>query len=109
MQPRQRGAEPRTVGGRRPPDPQAFEKRDDGSRPAGDSAKHIALTVLDRLRASDAAAREMLHQAEEEWQVFGGNPLFIECENEAAVAGMDQEVRVLDPLRDALVGQQRAD
>jgi len=34
---------------------------------------------------------------------------FIEREDEIALAGMDQEIRVLDPLRDALVGQKLAD
>src|SRR5262249_50096904 len=109
MQLRQRCAEPRTMGGRWPPDPQAFEKGDDRGRPARDRAEHVTLAVLDRLWAGDAAAREMLHQAEEERQVLGGHPLFVQRENEAAVAGMDQEIRVLDPFRDALVGQQRAD
>src|SRR5262245_48785048 len=61
MQTRQRGAEPRTVGSRRPPDPQAFEKRDDRGRPARDGAEHVALAVLDWLRTSYATARQRPH------------------------------------------------
>ena len=51
----------------------------------------------------------MLHQAEEERQVLGGDAPLVEREDEIAAAGVDQEVRVLDPLGDALVGEQLAD
>src|SRR5262249_20233183 len=71
-------------------------------------AEHGAGLVLHRLRAGDAARMQMLHQAEKERQVLGGDPALVEREDEIAPAGMDQEVGVLDPLRDALVGEQLA-
>src|SRR4249920_3731923 len=67
----QRLPERRAVDGARPPDPQAVKEGDDRGRPAGDLAERFALLVLDRQRTGDAAAREMLHQAEEERQVLG--------------------------------------
>ena len=55
------------------------------------------------------AAGQMLHQAEEERQVLGRHPLLVEGQDVVPGRGVDQEVRVLDPLRDALVGQQLAE
>ena len=55
------------------------------------------------------AAGQVLHQAEEERQVLGRHPLLVEGQDVVAGRGVDQEVRVLDPLRDALVGQQLAE
>src|SRR5690242_3487404 len=91
-----------------PPDPHSFEEGDDRGRPARHGPKHVAVAVLDWLRASDAAAREVLHQAEEERQVLGGDPPLIERQDEAASAGVNQEVRVLDPFRNTLVRQKLA-
>ena len=51
----------------------------------------------------------MLHQGEEERQVLGGDAPLVEREDEIAAAGVDQEVRVLDPFGDPLVGEQLAD
>ena len=56
----------------------------------------------------EAAAGEMLHQAEKERQVARRHPAFIEGQDEIAAAGVDQEIGVLDPLGDALVGQEFA-
>ena len=102
---RERPPERRAMGGRRPPDPQAVEERDDHGRPARDPAEHLALPVLDRLRTGDAAAVEVLHERQEERQIRLGDALLVEGEDEIALAGVDQEIGVLDPLRDALVGQ----
>ena len=63
MQARQRLAHRRAMTGVRPADPQSVEKGDDRRRPAGEFAEHPALAVLHRLRAGDAARREMFHQA----------------------------------------------
>ena len=97
------------MAGRRPAQPHAVQEGDDGGRLAGDPAQHHAVPVLDRLRAGDAAAGQMLHEAEEERQVGGRHPLLVEGEDEIALAGVDQEIGVLDPLGDALVGEQLAD
>ena len=95
--------------GGRPPDPHAVEEGDDRGRPARDLAEHLAGAVLDRLRAGDAARVQVLHQAEKERQVVGGDALLVERQDEIAAAGVDQEVGVLDALGDALVGQQLAE
>src|SRR5262245_2332393 len=50
----------------------------------------------------------MLHQAEKERQVLGRHPLLVERQDVGAGRGVDQKVRVLHPLRDALVGQELA-
>ena len=65
--------------------------------------------VLDRLRAGDAAVRQMLHQRQKERQVAFGHPLLVERQDEVAAAGVDQKIRVLDALGDALVGHELAD
>ena len=78
-------------------------------RPAGDLAQHLAFPVLDRLRAGDSARVQVLHQAEKERQVLGRDALLVEGEDEIAAAGVDEEIRVLDPFRDALVGEQFPD
>jgi hypothetical protein len=51
----------------------------------------------------------MLHQAKEERQVFLRHALLVERENEIALAGVNEEVRVLDAFGDTLVGQEFAD
>src|SRR5262245_55014118 len=106
MQARQCLANGRAVVRTWAPDPQSVKKSDDRGRPAGDLAKEAAVLVLYRLRTSDAASRQMLHQAQKKWQIVFGNPLFIQCQNEIAGAGVHQKIRVLDALRDALVGEQ---
>src|SRR5262249_47632371 len=85
------------------------KESDDRRRSAGDFAEHRALLVLDRLRTGDAARVQMLHQAEEERQVLGGDALLVEREDEVAAAGVDQEVRVLDPFGDGFVGEHLPD
>src|SRR4029077_3530130 len=57
----------------------------------------------------EPACREMLHQREEKRQILGRHPLLIECEDVVAARGVDQEVRVLHALRDALVRQELAE
>ena len=51
----------------------------------------------------------MLHQAEEKRQIALGDAPLVEREDVIAAAGMNEEIRVLDALGDALVGQQLAD
>ena len=51
----------------------------------------------------------MRHQRQEVRQVVHRHALFIEREDERALAGMQQEVGILDALGDALVGEQLAD
>ena len=95
--------------GRRSPDPHAVEEGDDGGRTAGDPAPDLLLPVLYRLRTGDAARVQVLHQAEEERQVGRRHALLVEGEDEIATGGMNQEIRVLDPLSNTLVGKQIAD
>ena len=77
-------------------------------RPAS-SRSASPLAGLDRLRADDAVLGEMRHQREEERQIVHRHALFIERQDERALAGVQQEVGILDALGDALVGQQFAD
>ena len=51
----------------------------------------------------------MLHQAEKERKIGLGDALLIQRENEIAGTGVQQEIRVLHALGDALVGEQFAD
>ena len=51
----------------------------------------------------------MLHQPQEERQVALGDAPLIERENEIAAAGVNQKIRVLDTLGDALIGEELAD
>jgi hypothetical protein len=90
-------------------DPHALEKGDDGGRPPGELAEGGAVLHPHRLRAGEAARREMLHEADEEGQVGGIHALFVERQDEAAGRGMEQEVGVLDTLGDALEGQELPD
>ena len=85
-----------------PPHPQAFEERDERSGPSGEFLERAARAVLDRQRAGDAARDEMLHQREEIRQVLAPHPLLVKRENVASALGVDEIVRVLDALGDAL-------
>ena len=64
---------------------------------------------LDRQRAMHAALGQMLHQPQEEGQVFGRHPLFIQGQDEGAAVGLQVEIGVLDAFGDALEGQGGAD
>ncbi|VVC55470.1 hypothetical protein RHAL1_02388 [Beijerinckiaceae bacterium RH AL1] len=88
---------------------QALEEGDHRRRAAGEAAERAAVARLHRLRAVEAFAGEMLHQADEERQVRLGDALLVEREDERAGLGMQQEVRVLDALRDALHRVELAD
>src|SRR5262245_27494576 len=109
MQSRQCLANGRAVVRTWPPHPQSIKKRDYRGRSAGHLAKDAAALVLYRLRRSYAASRQMLHQAQKKWKIVFSDPLFIQRQNEIAGAGVHQKIRVLDTLRDALVGEQFAD
>ena len=67
-------------------------------------AHRVAVAAMDRLRAVDAARREMIHQAEEERQVLGVDALLVEREEVLAARRGQQVVGVLDTLGDALEG-----
>jgi len=51
----------------------------------------------------------MRHQRQEVGQIVDRNALFVEREDERALARVHQEVGILDALGDALVGQEFAD
>ena len=51
----------------------------------------------------------MLHQPQEEGQVVGADPLFIQGQDEGAAIGLQVEIGILDAFGDALEGQGRAD
>ncbi len=89
--------------------PNAFEKRNDRRRPARKLAEGVALAILHRLRAIDAARGEMLHQADEKGQVGGGNAFFVERQDEIAALGVQQIIGVLDALGNALEGHHGAE
>ena len=78
-------------------------------RPAGNAAESLAVAAVHRQRAADAARRQVLHQAEEERQIGFRDALLVERQDVGAGLGAEQEVRVLDALRDALEGQEVAE
>ena len=82
--------------------PQAVQEAGDRRGLAGQRAQRVAVAAMDRLRAVDAARREMVHQAEEEGQVPGIDALLVEREEVLALGRGQQEVRVLDAFGDAL-------
>jgi hypothetical protein len=51
----------------------------------------------------------VLHQAEEKGQVVARHPFLVECQDIAAVIGLEQVVGVLHALGDPLVGDDAAD
>ena len=109
MQPRQRFAQRRAMTGGWSPDPHAVEEGDHGGRPAGDLAQHLSAFVLHRLRAGDAARVQMLHQRQKERQILGRDTLLVKREDEIAAAGMNEKIRILDALGNALIGEQLPD
>src|SRR5262245_9846449 len=109
MQPRQRLPERAAVRRRRPPDPHTVEESDHRRRTAGDLPQHLAALVLDRLRATDAAHVQVLHQGEKKRQILSRYAPLVEGENEIAATGVDEEIRILDTFRDALIGEQLSD
>ena len=64
--------------------------------------------VADGLRAVESARRQMLQQAQEERQVVGRDPLLVEGQDKPPDGRLQQEVRVLNPLGDALERAQPA-
>src|ERR1700758_3626665 len=106
---RQRLSNPRAMTGVRLARPDAFEKGDDRGRTSREFAERSTVPVLNRLRAVDAVLGQMRHQAEKEWQVASRDALLIERQDEGPRGGVQQEVGILDPLGDALVGQEVAE
>ncbi len=106
MQFGERPADLAAMGDGRAAHPHAFEEGDQRGRPAGERAEQLAVVALDRQRAGDALAGEMVHQAEEERQVVRVDALFVEGQDERALGGVQQEIRVLGTFGNALVGEQ---
>ncbi len=92
MELRQPLAELVAMRGGRPAHREAVEEGDDGGRPPGETAEHLAAAVLDRLRADQPARGEMLHQPEEERQIVRVHPLLVEGEDVGAPRGAQQVV-----------------
>ena len=89
--------------------PHAGEKADHRRRTAAQLPQRDAVAAVDRQRAGDAVLRQMLHQRDEERQVPRRHPLLVEGQDEIAVRRGEEEIRVLDPLGDALARQHLAD
>src|SRR6266851_4058300 len=106
---RQRLTHPGTVRGVGLARPDAFQKVDDRRRTAGQRAQRFAVFVLHRLRAIDAVAGQMGHQAEKERQVALGDALLVQRQNKISGRSVQQEIGIFHALGDALVGQQFAD
>src|SRR6478672_335183 len=94
------------MGRGRPVDPHAIEKGDHRRGASADLTEKLALPVLDRLRAADAAGVQMLHKRKKKRQVLCRDSLLIEGEDERAALGVDEKIRVLDAFGNALIGQQ---
>src|SRR3954452_10037361 len=82
-------------------DPHAVEERDDGGRTLHELAQRLASAVLHRLRTGETARMEVLHQANEKWQVLRGDTLLIEREDVITTAGVQQKIRIFDAFIDA--------
>ena len=108
VQLRQHFADLRAMLHARPAHRHAIEESDDDRRPSGETAQRRAAPIVNRQRTIDAAPRQMLHQAEKERQVGFDDTAFIEGENEKARFAMEQVVRILDALGNALARQQAA-
>src|SRR5260221_4393513 len=86
----------------RPANAEAGEEGDDRRGRAGEQVQDLALLVVDGEEAAQALAGEMLHQPEEERQVRRINAFLVERQDELALLGDHQVVRILDALGDAL-------
>ncbi len=93
----------------RPAHRDALQERHDHGRPAAELPEGRAVAGADRLGAGEAVGGQMLHQPEEERQVVQLHPLLVEGEDVGTRGGVQDEVGVLHPLGDALVGQEIAD
>ena len=51
----------------------------------------------------------MLHQRQKERQILGRDTFLVKRENEIAAAGMNEKIRILDALGNALIGEQLPD
>ena len=92
-----------------PPNPNPVEEGDDRRRAACEFAERFAGAIAHRLRTGDAAFGQMLHQPDEERQIGGPDPLFVEREDVLASRGAQQEIGVLDALGDPLERNDVAD
>ena len=87
----------------------ACQEGDDGGIAAVQGDQGVAVAGLYGQGAVQAGFGQMLHQADEEGQVFGMDPLFVQGQDEGAAVGLEVEIGILDAFRDALEGQRRAD
>ena len=104
MHPGHRLAQPPAMLGQDAPGPQSVQEGDNGGRPAAQTAQSLAVAGMNRRSATDATASEVLHESEEERQIFGPHPLLIEGQDVAALGRAQQIVGVLHALGDALEG-----
>ena len=97
------------MGRMRPPDPHAVEKRHDGGGALRELPERRTDAIVHRLRTGEPARGQMLDQIEKKRQIAGGDAFFIEGEDKKAAARVQQEVRILNPFGNSLIGQQAAD
>ena len=71
-----------------PPRPAAVEAADDGGGLVREPAQRPAVASMHRQRTRQPCAGQMLHQAEEERQVGGVDPLLVDGQDEAAALGV---------------------
>ena len=71
---------------------QSVEKRHDRRRAPGEPPDRLAAARVHRLRAVDAAPRQMLHQAEEKRQIALVDPLLVQRQQKGAGVGMQEIV-----------------
>ena len=90
-------------------DPHAVEERHPRGRPARQRAEGHAVPISDGPRTIEPPRRQMVHQPDEERQVACLDALLVERQDEPATLGMEDEIGVLDALRDPLAREEAAD
>ena len=105
---RQGAANARAMIGRHPPWPQARQEGDDRRRPAAEGAKRLAVPRPHGQRTGHAAGGQMIKQTDEERQVTGIDPFFIECQDVSPRRHGQKKVGILDAFGDALEGDDLA-
>ena len=98
-----------TMFGLRPVDAYTVKKRDNSGRSSGQMSQRLAVAAVNRDRTSNTCVREVLHEAEEKWQVFGIHSFLIQGQYVMAGTRVQEIIRVFDALGNALAGQELAD
>ncbi len=93
----------------RPGHRDAADELDQARRTTGQLLQQVPRAVRDRPRHRQAGVGAMRHQGEKIGQVGRLDPLLVERQDEAAAGRIDQVVRVLDALGDALAGHRGTD